>query len=62
MKLNKFLKKNKFKAVRMDDRRSPMNCYRGIKDKGGYDEIECDPDRNWFGVVNDGFLTYYFVK
>ena len=63
MKFKKFLKKNKFKAVKMADRRSLMNCYKGIKDKGGYDEIECDTrDRNWFGVVDNGFLTYYYVE
>ena len=62
MKLNKFLKKNRFRTVRMKDRRSLMNCYRGIKDKGGYDEIECDRDRNWFGVITNGFLTYYFIE
>lgn len=62
MKFDKFLKKNRFMAVKMADRQRLMNCYKGIKDKGGYDEIECDRDRNWFGVVNNGFLTYYFIK
>lgn len=62
MKVNKFIKKNKFRAIQMDDRRSLMNCYHGIKKKGGYDEIKCDIKRNWFGVVYNGFLTYYFIN
>lgn len=62
MKVNKYIKKNKFKAIKMNDRQSLMNCYHGIKDKGGYDEIQCDRNRNWFGVVNNGFLTYYFIN
>ena len=62
MKVNKYIKKNKFRAIQMDDRRSLMNCYNGIKKKGGYDEIKCDIKRNWFGVVYNGFLTYYFIN
>lgn len=39
-----------------------MNCLAGIKKLGKYDELKCDRNRNWFGVVTNGYLTYYYIE
>lgn len=63
--LNKYIKKNRFKTVFMQDRDALMRCYSGIKNKYNGDKksiIRVDKDRNYFYIVNNGFLTYYCIK
>lgn len=62
MNVNKYLKKNKLKVIKMNNRMDLMNCLTGIKKLGKYDELKCDRNRNWFGVITNGYLTYYYIE
>lgn len=63
--LNKYIKQRKFKTIFMQDRDALMRCYSGIRQKYVNDKnsiIRVDKDRNYFYIVNNGYLTYYCIK
>lgn len=63
--LNRYIKKNRFKTVFMQDRDALMRCYKGINTKYGNSQniiIKLDRLKNYFYIVNNGYLTYYCIK
>lgn len=49
----------------MQDRDALMRCYKGINTKYGNSQniiIKLDRLKNYFYIVNNGYLTYYCIK